>query len=55
MSGDGKRVGVIGLGAMGTPMAEQILRKHGQLTVFDVDPAPVQKLVAGAKAARQLK
>ena len=52
MNNDSKRVGVIGLGAMGAPMADQILRKHGQVTVFDVVPAAVQKLAAaGAKAA----
>jgi 4-hydroxybutyrate dehydrogenase / sulfolactaldehyde 3-reductase len=47
-----KRVGFIGLGAMGTPMARQILQKHGQVTVFDVDQAAVKALVkAGATAA----
>ena len=52
MNNDSKRVGVIGLGAMGAPMADQILRKHGQVNVFGVVPAAVQKLVAaGAKAA----
>ncbi len=34
MNNDSKRVGVIGLGAMGAPMADQILRKHGQVNGF---------------------
>ena len=52
MSNDIKRIGLIGLGAMGAPMARQILQKHGQVTVFDVDPAAVQTLAdAGATAA----
>src|SRR5437773_418266 len=56
MSNESKRVGVIGLGAMGAPMAEQILRKHGQVTVFDIDPAAAQKLAsAGAKVASSPK
>jgi 3-hydroxyisobutyrate dehydrogenase-like beta-hydroxyacid dehydrogenase len=51
MSDNSKRVGFIGLGTMGAPMARQILQKHGQVTVFDVVPAAVQALVAaGAKA-----
>ena len=38
MDNKNKRIGLIGLGAMGAPMARQILQKHGQVTVFDVDP-----------------
>lgn len=52
MNNKSKRVGFIGLGNMGAPMARQILQKHGQVTVFDVVAAAVQALVAdGAKAA----
>jgi 3-hydroxyisobutyrate dehydrogenase-like beta-hydroxyacid dehydrogenase len=52
MNDKSKRIGLIGLGAMGAPMARQILQKHGQVTVFDVDPAAVQALIAaGATAA----
>jgi 4-hydroxybutyrate dehydrogenase / sulfolactaldehyde 3-reductase len=48
-----KRVGVVGLGAMGRPMALQILHKTGKVTVFDVDQAAVQALTdAGAEPAR---
>ena len=46
------KIGFIGLGAMGAPMAEQILRKHGFITVFDVNAAAVETLVKkGAQAA----
>jgi 3-hydroxyisobutyrate dehydrogenase-like beta-hydroxyacid dehydrogenase len=52
MTNSTKRVGVIGLGAMGAPMAQQILRKHGMVAVFDIDGAAVRKLAAvGATAA----
>jgi 3-hydroxyisobutyrate dehydrogenase-like beta-hydroxyacid dehydrogenase len=47
-----KRVGFVGLGAMGSPMAKQILVKHGQIAVFDVDAKAVTALTkAGATAA----
>ncbi len=51
MDNKNKRIGLIGLGAMGAPMARQILQKHGQVTVFDVDPAAVQGLTAGGATA----
>lgn len=51
MSNHTKRVGFIGLGAMGVPMAEQILRKHGKLVVSDIDPAAVQRLAAAGAIA----
>jgi 3-hydroxyisobutyrate dehydrogenase-like beta-hydroxyacid dehydrogenase len=34
-----QKLGFIGLGAMGTPMAKQTLQKHGALTICDVDHA----------------
>lgn len=47
-----QRVGFLGLGLMGSGMAMNILSKHGALTVFDVSPAAVERLVgAGAHAA----
>ena len=50
-----ERIGFIGLGAMGRPMASNLVRKGFALTVFDVNPAPVQALVAaGAKAAKSV-
>lgn len=56
MNSNAKRVGFIGLGVMGAPMARQILQKHGQVTVFDVVPAVVQSLAdAGATAAASPK
>lgn len=48
----GDRLGFIGLGNMGKPMAVNLARAGTDLTVFDRDPAPVADLVAlGAKAA----
>jgi len=41
-----QRIGFIGLGLMGGGMAMNILRKHGQLGVFDVDEAKLAPLVA---------
>ncbi len=47
------KVGFIGLGIMGAPMAANVLRKGNSLTVFDVNPAAMDKLAAqgAAKAA----
>ena len=48
----GKRIGFIGLGVMGRPMALNLVAARHQLTVFDLEPGPVQELVeAGAEAA----
>jgi 3-hydroxyisobutyrate dehydrogenase-like beta-hydroxyacid dehydrogenase len=50
MNNSSKRVGFVGCGTMGGPMAAQILRKHGQVTVFDVASEAMAALVAaGAK------
>jgi 4-hydroxybutyrate dehydrogenase/sulfolactaldehyde 3-reductase len=38
------RIGFIGLGNMGRPMASNLVRKGFPLTVFDVNPAPVRQL-----------
>jgi 2-hydroxy-3-oxopropionate reductase len=44
-------IGFIGLGVMGQPMAEHLVRAGHNLTVHNRSPAPVQALVAaGAKA-----
>ena len=46
------RIGFIGLGNMGRPMASNLVRKGFPLTVFDVNPAPVRQLEElGATAA----
>jgi 4-hydroxybutyrate dehydrogenase / sulfolactaldehyde 3-reductase len=46
------KVGFIGLGIMGGPMAANILRKGHALTVFDLDPSAIGRLTAkGATAA----
>lgn len=48
-----KNIGFIGLGHMGGPMAENLLKAGFKLTVFDLVPAAVQKLEqAGATAAK---
>ena len=50
------KVGFIGLGVMGAPMAANILKGGHELTVFDRSPEAVAKLVqAGAKAAATAK
>jgi 4-hydroxybutyrate dehydrogenase / sulfolactaldehyde 3-reductase len=50
------RVGFIGLGVMGGPMAANILKGGHELTVFDLNPAAVAPLVkAGARAAASPK
>lgn len=47
------KVGFIGLGVMGAPMAANIVRKGHELTVYDHSAEAVAKLVeAGAKAAK---
>jgi 2-hydroxy-3-oxopropionate reductase len=51
-----KRIGFIGLGIMGKPMAKNVLKAGYALTVYDINPEPVKELVAaGAKAARSGK
>ena len=50
------KVGFIGLGVMGAPMALNILKKGHQLTVFDLNPQAVATLVkAGAKSVQSAK
>ena len=50
------KVGFIGLGVMGCPMALNIVKGGHQLTVYDLDPAAVKRLTdAGAKAAKSPK
>ena len=47
-----KRIGFIGLGNMGAPMARNLIRAGHAVTVFDLQRTPVQTLVAeGATAA----
>ena len=50
------KVGFIGIGVMGGPMAANILKKGHQLTVYDLDAAAVKRLTdLGAKAAASPK
>lgn len=47
-----KKVGFIGLGTMGKPMARNLLKAGYTLTVYDVVPAPIEELAGeGATAA----
>jgi 4-hydroxybutyrate dehydrogenase / sulfolactaldehyde 3-reductase len=46
------RIGFIGLGNMGRPMASNLVRKGFPLAAFDVNPAPLRQLAElGARAA----
>ena len=52
----GKKVGFIGLGAMGKPMATNLVRKQFPLIVFDIRREPVEELVRlGAKSVKSSK
>jgi 2-hydroxymethylglutarate dehydrogenase len=41
-----KRIGFIGLGAMGAPMAKHLLKAGYRLRIFDLDPQPMAELKA---------
>ena len=50
------KIGFIGLGIMGKPMAKNLLKAGYELTVYDRANGPVEELVtAGAKAAKSAK
>ncbi len=47
-----KRIGFIGLGAMGKPMAKNLIKAGYTLTVYDLNPQPMKELAdLGAKRA----
>ena len=49
------KIGFVGLGNMGNPMARNLLKAGHQLVVYDILPAAVEKLTqAGAKGASSL-
>jgi 2-hydroxy-3-oxopropionate reductase len=49
-------IGFIGLGIMGKPMAKNLVAAGHELTVFDINPAPVRELAAlGAKTGASPK
>ncbi len=51
-----EKIGFIGLGIMGKPMALNLIKAGYSLTVYDVNPEPVQEVVAaGAKEAKSNK
>jgi len=45
-----KKMGFIGLGIMGKPMAMNLLKAGYQLTVYDIRPEPVKEVVAAGAA-----
>jgi 2-hydroxy-3-oxopropionate reductase len=50
------KIGFIGLGIMGKPMAKNLLKAGYQLVVHDINPSPVKELAtAGAEAASSAK
>lgn len=52
MTAASNRVGFIGLGDIGKPMAKRLVGWEGGLTVFDLAPAPLEELAAaGAQVA----
>jgi 2-hydroxy-3-oxopropionate reductase len=52
MEGSMDRVGFVGLGIMGKPMAKNLVKAGYPLVVYDIVPAPVKELAAaGAKTA----
>lgn len=51
-----KKVGFIGLGRMGTPMALNLIKAGYELNIYDLNPAAVQKVMdAGAKKSISVK
>jgi len=51
-----KKIGFIGLGIMGKPMAMNLLKAGYELTVYDIRPEPVKEIVAaGAKEGKSSK
>jgi 3-hydroxyisobutyrate dehydrogenase-like beta-hydroxyacid dehydrogenase len=49
---DGPAVGFLGLGAIGAPIAERLLRQRGRLTVFDIRAAASAPFAGKAEIAR---
>ncbi|MDP2872206.1 MAG: 2-hydroxy-3-oxopropionate reductase [Bacillota bacterium] len=50
------KIGFIGLGIMGKPMAKRLLQAGYDLTCYDINPEPVRELVtAGARQGRSSK
>ena len=51
-----KKIGFIGLGIMGKPMAMNLIKAGYKLTVYDIRPEPVKEVVAaGAKEGKSSK
>ena len=51
-----KKIGFIGLGIMGKPMAKNLLKAGYELVVYDIESEPVEEVVkAGAKKGSSSK
>ncbi len=51
-----KRIGFVGLGNMGKPMSERLLKEDFEVTVYDIRPEPIKELEElGATGASNLK
>jgi 2-hydroxy-3-oxopropionate reductase len=51
-----KKIGFIGLGIMGKPMAMNLIKAGYNLTVYDIRPEPVKEgIAAGAKEGNSSK
>ena len=48
------RIGFIGLGIMGKPMAKNLLTSGFDLSVHSPSPGPVDELVAGGRLERRV-
>lgn len=56
MAGTNGPIGFVGVGVMGGPMAQRLLRAGYQVIVYDIDPGALRRATAaGAKAARSAK
>jgi 2-hydroxy-3-oxopropionate reductase len=48
-----KKIGFIGLGIMGKPMAKNLLKAGYSLTVYDIRPEPVKEVVAAGRCGKK--
>ena len=48
------RVGFVGLGIMGKPMARNLIKAGHELVVYDVAPQPAAELAASGATARSV-
>src|SRR5574344_574966 len=46
MDNKSKKIGLVGLGVMGKPMAKNLVKNGYSIVVFDIKPEPVEELVS---------